>query len=167
MAYKDEYEVARLHMETGFLDELRREFEGDFKVKYHLAPPFLPSRHDARGRPRKRAFGPWIQMPMKILARLKVLRSTPFDVFGYTAERRAERALIGWYEEQIDTMLHSFDAKRLPELLAIARAPMDIRGYGPVKEAATRQVKSDVERLALRLSGEPPAPGRRPEALRA
>jgi indolepyruvate ferredoxin oxidoreductase len=152
MAYKDEYEVARLHMASGFLEELRREFEGDFSVNYHLAPPLLPAKLDARGRPRKRSFGPWIQRPFKILARLKVLRGTPLDPFGYTAERRAERALIGWYEAQIDRLLGKLDASRLPELLTIARAPLDIRGYGPVKEAAMRKVQAEVAQLAAKLA---------------
>jgi indolepyruvate ferredoxin oxidoreductase len=155
MAYKDEYEVARLHMETGFLDELQREFEGDFKVKYHLAPPLLPAKNDARGRPLKRAFGPWIQAPMKVLARLKVLRGTPLDIFGYTAERRTEQALIGWYEEQIDRILGRLDREHFSDLVAIAKAPMDIRGYGPVKEAAIHKVRSEVDTLLSRLNAEP------------
>jgi indolepyruvate ferredoxin oxidoreductase len=152
MAYKDEYEVARLHMESGFLDELRQEFEGDFKTKYHLAPPLLPSRKDARGRPRKRAFGPWLQMPLKLLARAKVLRGTAFDPFGYTAERRSERELISWYEQQIDAILAKLTAKNLPDLVAIARAPLEIRGYGPVKDAAIPKAKAEVERLRERLA---------------
>jgi indolepyruvate ferredoxin oxidoreductase len=152
MAYKDEYEVARLHMETGFLDTLQREFEGDFTVKYHLAPPLLSSKRDARGRPKKRAFGPWIQMPMKVLARMKIVRGTPFDIFGYTAERRTERALIGWYEAQVEKILDRLDAARFADLLAIAKAPMDIRGYGPVKEAAIHKVQAEVERLWARLA---------------
>jgi indolepyruvate ferredoxin oxidoreductase len=151
MAYKDEYEVARLHMESGFLDELRQEFEGDFKTKYHLAPPLLPSRKDARGRPRKRAFGPWLQMPLKLLARAKFLRGTAFDPFGYTAERRSERELISWYEQQIDAILAKLTAKNLPDLVAIARAPLEIRGYGPVKDAAIPKAKAEVERLRERL----------------
>jgi indolepyruvate ferredoxin oxidoreductase len=167
MAYKDEYEVARLHMETGFLDELQREFEGDFKVNYHLAPPLLPAKSDARGRPRKRSFGPWIQTPMKILARMKVLRNTPFDIFGYTAERRTEQALIGWYEEQIAVILGNLDAARFDVLVAIAKAPMDIRGYGPVKEAAILKVKSEVAALSGRLAAEPVVDSRQPEPLRA
>jgi len=168
MAYKDEYEVARLHMETGFLDELQREFEGDFTVKYHLAPPLLPSKLDARGRPRKHAFGSWVQSPMRALARMKVLRGTPLDIFGYTAERRTERALIGWYEEQIDRILGRLDPQRLPDLLAIARAPMDIRGYGPVKEAAIHKAKAEVEGLWARLTVEPVVINtRQPEVLRA
>jgi indolepyruvate ferredoxin oxidoreductase len=152
MAYKDEYEVARLHVESGFLDELRREFEGDFKVRYHLAPPFLPATKDARGRPRKRTFGPWLQMPLKLLAHLKFLRGTALDMFAYTAERRNERALIAWYEGQIDTMLDKLAPQTLPDLVAIARAPLEIRGYGPVKEAAIPKVKADVERLKARLA---------------
>ncbi|MCK1542748.1 indolepyruvate ferredoxin oxidoreductase family protein [Bradyrhizobium sp. 147] len=150
MAYKDEYEVARLHMQSGFLDELKGEFEDGFRIQYHLAPPFLPSSRDARGRPRKRAFGSWIQAPLLMLARLKGLRGTPFDPFGYTAERRAERELIAWYEGLIERMLGELDAARLPNLTAIARAPMDIRGYGPVKEAAIAKVKTDVESLLAR-----------------
>jgi indolepyruvate ferredoxin oxidoreductase len=145
MAYKDEYEVARLHMQSGFLDELKREFEDGFSIQYHLAPPFLKSRRDARGRPRKRAFGQWIQMPLALLARLKGLRGTPFDPFGYTAERRAERELIAWYEGLIERMLRELDAARLADLIAVAKAPMNIRGYGPVKEAAIAQVKTEVE----------------------
>jgi indolepyruvate ferredoxin oxidoreductase len=151
MAYKDEYEVARLHMQSGFLDELKREFEDGFSVQYHLAPPFLPARRDARGRPRKRAFGQWIQVPLAMLARLKGLRATPFDPFGYTRERRAERELIAWYEGLIGRMLGKLGTARLPDLVAIARAPMEIRGYGPVKDAAIAKVKAEVERLLAEL----------------
>ncbi|MCA6126132.1 indolepyruvate ferredoxin oxidoreductase family protein [Bradyrhizobium sp. WSM 1704] len=155
MAYKDEYEVARLHMQSGFLDTLKREFDGDFTVQYHLAPPFLPAKHDARGRPRKRAFGQWIQTPLKLLARLKGLRGTPFDVFGYTAERRAERELIVWYEALIDTIITRLDAAPLPDLVALAKAPMEIRGYGPVKDAAIEKTKAEVARLTERLTPTP------------
>jgi indolepyruvate ferredoxin oxidoreductase len=155
MAYKDEYEVARLHMETGFLDKLQREFDGDFTVKYHLAPPLLASKRDARGRPKKRAFGQWIQTPMRVLARMKIVRGTPFDIFGYTAERRTERALIGWYERQVERILASLDAQRSADLLAIAKAPMDIRGYGPVKEEAIHKVQAEVERLWSRVAEQP------------
>jgi indolepyruvate ferredoxin oxidoreductase len=155
MAYKDEYEVARLHMETGFLDTLQQEFDGDFTVKYHLAPPLLASKLDARGRPKKRAFGQWIQTPMRVLARMKIVRGTPFDLFGYTAERRNERALIGWYERQVERILENLDAQRFADLLAIAKAPMDIRGYGPVKEAALHKVQAEVERLWSRVAEQP------------
>jgi indolepyruvate ferredoxin oxidoreductase len=161
MAYKDEYEVARLHMRSGFLDTLKREFDGDFSVTYHLAPPFLNSRHDARGRPRKRTFGPWIQRPLALLARLKGLRGTLFDPFGYTAERRAERELITWYEGLIRTMLSRLDAGNVSGVVAIAKAPMEIRGYGPVKQAAITKAKAEVDRLMARPSASSPEQWRR------
>lgn len=152
MSYKDEYEVARLHMQTGFLDELKRVFAGDFKVNYHFAPPFLGGDKDARGRPLKRKFGQWIQAPLRLLARLKSLRGTAFDPFGYTAERKMERALIDWYEGLIEEMLARLPAQEPASLLALARAPMDIRGYGPVKEAAVAEVKARVEKLLTEAS---------------
>ncbi|MGE0280408.1 MAG: indolepyruvate ferredoxin oxidoreductase family protein [Rhizobiaceae bacterium] len=147
MSYKDEYEVARLHMQTGFLDELKREFSGDFKVNYHFAPPLLSADKDARGRPRKRQFGQWFQTPLRIMARFKGLRGTAFDVFGHTAERKMERNLIGWYEGIIKTMLDRLGAETPADLLELAKAPMDIRGYGPVKEEAVEKVKARVQLL--------------------
>ncbi|CAH1666037.1 Indolepyruvate ferredoxin oxidoreductase, alpha and beta subunits [Chelatococcus asaccharovorans] len=150
MAYKDEYEVARLQTDPAFRDELGRAFEDGFKVSYNLAPPFLPAARDARGRPRKRAFGPWLRPALAVLARMRHLRGTALDVFGYSAERRMERELIGWYEALIETLLAKLDTGQINNLVAIARAPMDIRGYGPVKEAAARKVRADVEdRLAI------------------
>jgi indolepyruvate ferredoxin oxidoreductase len=142
MAYKDEYEVARLHRNTAFRNQLRREFEGDFTVRYHLAPPFLPTARDARGRPLKRQFGAWIEPLLGSLAWLRFLRGTPFDVFGYTQERRTERALIGWYEGLIDNLLPQLGTRPLASLVAIASLPDEIRGYGPVKDAAIAATKS-------------------------
>jgi len=147
MAYKDEYEVARLHTQTGLQAKLRREFDGDFKVNYHLAPPLLSSRKDARGRPLKRQFGPWIEPVFRILARLKVLRGTPLDLFGYTRERRMERNLIAWYQSLLTEQLPLLHAGTVSRLAEIASLPMDIRGYGPVKEAAVEKVKAKVENL--------------------
>ncbi len=151
MSYKDEYEVARLHMNTGFMEKLGQEFEGDYKVNFHLAPPLLPSRKDARGRPRKRQFGPWMRVPFRILAAAKFLRGSVLDPFGYSAERRMERDLIGWYERIIDELLQNFSAGDPAGRLAIAAAPMDIRGYGPVKDAAVHEVKARVEHLLANL----------------
>jgi indolepyruvate ferredoxin oxidoreductase len=147
MSYKDEYEVARLHMKTGFLEELKQNFEGDFKVNYHLAPPLLRAGVDTRGRPRKRRFGPWIQAPMRALSRMKVLRGTWLDPFGYVAERRIERRLIGWYEELIEIMIARLGEETRETLLAIAIAPMEIRGFGPVKESAVTRVKANVAKM--------------------
>jgi indolepyruvate ferredoxin oxidoreductase len=93
-------------------------------------------------------------MPLALLARLKILRGTPIDPFGYSAERRAERALITWYEGVIERMRGSLDAAHLTDLIAIARAPLEIRGYGPVKDTAIARVKPEVERLLVEL-GEP------------
>ena len=134
LAYKDEYEVARLHAET--LDAaLAERFEGIRRVRFHLAPPIL-ARRDADGRPKKSAFGPWMMPVFRILARLKVLRGTPLDPFGRTEERRMERALIADYEADLDRLI----AGLTPETRAIAaeRAalPLEIRGFGHVKAGA-------------------------------
>ncbi|MCR4266795.1 indolepyruvate ferredoxin oxidoreductase family protein [Nitratireductor sp. ZSWI3] len=145
MAYKDEYEVARLHMETGFAERLARDFEGDYRIVHHLAPPFLAAGTDARGRPLKRAFGPWVRLPMRLLARLKRLRGTPFDPFGRTAERRMERELIGWYEACVDTALEKLGADNAAALAETLALPMQIRGYGPVKEEAARRVRTAMD----------------------
>ncbi|CAD5255719.1 Indolepyruvate ferredoxin oxidoreductase [Bosea sp. 62] len=152
MSYKDEYEVARLHMQTGFLDELKQRFEGDFSVNYHFAPPFLGGEKDARGRPLKRRFGQWIQTPLRFLARLKGLRGTAFDPFGYTAERKMERALIGWYEGLLDELLAQLLSRGPDALALIAALPMDIRGYGPVKDAAVERVKAAAEQQLREVS---------------
>ena len=144
MAYKDEYEVARLHSRPEFLDELKTRFDGDLKLSFHLAPPLLPAGRDARGRPRKRSFGPWILPLLRALASLRGVRGTALDVFGYTAERRMERDLIGWYEQVVDQLLTRLGQEPVESLAAVAAAPMDIRGYGPVKEAAVASVKARV-----------------------
>lgn len=144
MAYKDEYEVARLHTETGLQDKLRREFEGDFTVKYHLAPPLLPASRDSRGRPLKRQFGAWIEPAFRVLARLKILRGTPLDLFGYSKERQMERGLIDWYENLLAELLPGLRAETVDSLAKVALLPMDIRGYGHVKDIAVKNVRAKV-----------------------
>jgi indolepyruvate ferredoxin oxidoreductase len=149
MSYKDEYEVARLHVGSGLEEKIAAEFEGDYRLVHHLAPPFLNAGTDARGRPTKRAFGPWVRTAFRLLARMKGLRGTALDPFGRTAERRMERELIGWYEEVASKLAAMLGRAPSPELAAIAGLAMDIRGYGPVKEAAVARVKAEVaERLA-------------------
>ncbi len=150
MSYKDEYEVGRLHTETPFLAELQTVFEGHFKVNYHLAPPLLPLGKDGRGRPRKRRFGPWMQRPLRLLARLKWVRATWMDPFGYTAERQMERGLIAWYEEIVAKIIATLPQQNPEALIRLARAPMEIRGFGPVKHAAVERVKQEV---AIMLEG--------------
>ncbi|MEP5360465.1 MAG: indolepyruvate ferredoxin oxidoreductase family protein [Nitratireductor sp.] len=147
MAYKDEYEVARLHTQTGFAERLKDEFDGEFRIVHHLAPPFLPGGKDARGRPLKRTFGPWIRLPFRLLSRLKSLRGTAIDPFGHTAERRMERGLIGWYEHKIDRALGEPAPDTRARLADAMALPMQIRGYGPVKEEAAAKVKAEMETM--------------------
>ena len=140
MAYKDEYEVARLHTDTGFLDKVATQFEGDYKVAYHLAPPMLAKRN-AKGELVKQRFGPWMHTAFKLLAKLKGLRGTAFDVFGYTGERKRERALIGEYRATIEELLKTLKADNLAQAVEIARLPEEIRGYGHVKERHLNTVR--------------------------
>ena len=133
MAYKDEYEVARLHTETGFREKIASQFEGDFRIAYHLAPPLLARRNE-RGELQKRRFGPAIVLGLKVLARLRMLRGTPLDLFGHTAERRTERALIGEYRRCVEELLAGLDAGNHALAVEIARIPEQIRGFGHVKE---------------------------------
>ncbi|HEU4459009.1 MAG TPA: indolepyruvate ferredoxin oxidoreductase family protein [Methylibium sp.] len=132
MAYKDEYEVARLHADTGFAERLCEQFDGDVKLHYHLAPPGL-ARKNERGEPVKREFGPWMLGAFGLLAKLRGLRGTAFDPFGRSAERREERALIDEYRAAIDELLPKLDASRLGLAVEIASLPEEIRGYGHVK----------------------------------
>ena len=136
MAYKDEYEVARLHTQMGFDTQLEQEFEPGFSVKYHFAPPLLPLGKDARGRPHKRAFGPWMTPVLNRLARLKGLRGTIFDPFGYTTERREEVALVNWYENGLKKLAGKITTDNQEDALAFLTAPLEMRGYGPVKRDA-------------------------------
>src|SRR5690606_28585613 len=106
MAYKDEYEVARLYANGEFRKRLEQQFEGDFKLHFHLAPPLL-AKKDAEGRLLKREYGPWVFTAFRVLAKLRGLRGTPLDVFGHTAERRGERALIAAYERTVGGLLRS------------------------------------------------------------
>ena len=142
MAYKDEYEVARLHTDRSFLDKVGAMFEGDFKLNYHLAPPMIAKQND-KGELQKQKFGPWMLTGFKLLARLKGLRGTALDPFGRTEERRMERALITRYEASIEEVLRTLDAGNHAAALDLARIPELIKGYGHVKarhvEAAQQQ----------------------------
>nr|WP_269475706.1 indolepyruvate ferredoxin oxidoreductase family protein [Variovorax sp. SRS16] len=144
LAIKDEYEVARLHVQSGFLDRVSRQFEGSYRLVFHLAPPLL-SRRDAKGELKKREFGPWVIPVFRILAKLRFLRGTAFDVFGYTAERRMERSLIRRYEDSIDAILlaleRSRDASQHDAAVALASLPEQIRGYGHVRARSLEPVR--------------------------
>ncbi len=144
MAYKDEYEVARLHADPAFRAQLKEEFEGPIRPHYHLAPAFLSRKRDARGRPEKRTFGPWMGRIFPLLARLKGLRGTWADPFGYQTDRRLERDLIPWFECVISDVPGLWRAGKTATVAEILAAPLDIRGYGPVKEAAAKRVRTQV-----------------------
>ncbi len=132
MAYKDEYEVARLYTSGAFAAKIAGMFEGDYKLKFHLAPPLL-AKHDAKGHLVKQEFGPWMMKAFGLLAKCKGLRGTALDPFGYTAERREERGLITHYRETVARLLPQLSAGNLATLVAVASIPEDIRGYGHVK----------------------------------
>jgi indolepyruvate ferredoxin oxidoreductase len=132
MAYKDEYEVARLYVESGFFDRAAREFEGDFKLNFHLAPPLL-SKRDSQGHLVKRRFGPWLATAFRWLAKARGLRGTPLDPFGHTAERQSERAAIDDYMALLRRIVSALGSERLETALALARLPRSVRGYGHVK----------------------------------
>ncbi len=143
LAYKDEYEVARLHVNS-IKDLLSAEFEGDIRPSFHLAPPLF-ARKGSDGRPKKREFGPWVLTLFGLLARLKFLRGSAFDLFGKNAERRAARALIRQYEADIAEILAGYDPETADLASQIAELPLSIKGFGPVKEAS---IKAYEERRA-------------------
>ncbi len=145
MTYKDEYEVARLHTGGDFLAALRDRFDGPVQVNYHLAPPLLAKRDPVTGHLRKRQFGPWVNTAFQLLARLRFLRGSKLDIFGYTEERRTERALIEDYRQRLDSWLADLDNTNYDKVVEWAALPDMIRGYGHVKE---RNIKAYRERLA-------------------
>jgi indolepyruvate ferredoxin oxidoreductase len=133
MAFKDEYEVARLHTDKGFHEKIAAQFEGDYKLRFHMAPPLLAKTND-KGELVKQPFGPWMLKAFRVLAKMKGLRGTAFDIFGRTAERKMERALIAEYRACIEELLCGLTAQNLALAVEIARIPEEIRGYGHVKE---------------------------------
>ena len=151
LAYKDEYEVARLLQDSAA--KAREAFDGDIKVSYHLAPPML-SKEGADGRPMKRTFGAGMGRMFPWLAKLKVLRGTPLDPFGYTAERRMERALITQYERDM-AALGTNAAQNPDAAVALAALPLTIRGFGPVKAANAARAEKEREVLLSRLRDGP------------
>jgi len=152
MAYKDEYEVARLHTDAGFVAQVAAQFEGDYKLVHHLAPPLLAKTNE-RGELVKRPFGPWVRRAFAVLARLKGLRGTAFDPFGHTEERRMERGLIARYEATVESLLATLTPERRGLALEIARLPEDIRGYGHVKLRHVQAVLPRWDALMQRWQG--------------
>ncbi len=146
LAYKDEYEVARLFSNGSLRRQLDEEFEGDYELEFNLAPPLL-SRGKDGARPRKIKFGPWMEQGFKLLAGLKSLRGTPLDPFGYAADRRLERGLIREYEADIHWLLQYLERDQLDASRTLASLPSRIRGYGPVKEKAYEAARQEREQL--------------------
>jgi indolepyruvate ferredoxin oxidoreductase len=134
MAIKDEYEVARLYTDGRFETDLAEQFEGDFKIEYHFAPPLIAKPKNGQP-PQKLRFGGWIKPGLKLLAAMRRWRGTFVDVFGYSAERRIERQLLSVYLARIEELLPQIDSARLPLAREIAAVPMTIRGFGHVKLA--------------------------------
>jgi indolepyruvate ferredoxin oxidoreductase len=156
MAYKDEYEVARLYSDGEFAKALKEQFDGDPGVKVSLAPPLLASRDKVTGHLRKREFGSWIFRAFDILTRFKFLRGTALDPFGYTAERRMERALPGEYSAMIFRHLDEAKPQDWPRLVALAKSAELIRGYGHIKEANVAKFHGECVRLEAAI-GQPVA----------
>ena len=142
LAFKDEYEVARLYSLPGFCDKLAQQFEGDYKLSVHLAPPLIAPRDPLTGHLKKREFGNWIFPLFRVLAKLKGLRGTPFDVFGYSAERRRERQLITDYEDLLAEILEKLDGENHSLAVALAAIPEKIRGYGHIKDDHIKAAKA-------------------------
>jgi indolepyruvate ferredoxin oxidoreductase len=149
MAYKDEYEVARLYTRPEYLQRLTASFEGDFKLKFHLAPPILSKPDPVTGEARKREFGPWVMSAFRVLAKLKGLRGTALDVFGRTAERRQERQLIVDYQRTLEELVAKLDRSNHATAIAIASIPEEIRGFGHVK---ARHLKAAKDKEAALLA---------------
>lgn len=157
LAYKDEYEVARLFTDGRFQRQLNDQFEGDFKFSFNLAPPMLPGK-DAMGRPKKRQFGPWMLPVFRGLKSFRFLRGTALDPFGRSEERRTERDLIAGYEKDVETVVTLLSPATYDTALALLSLPDTIRGYGPVKLASIEAAKVRYAQLAADLATPPPAP---------
>jgi indolepyruvate ferredoxin oxidoreductase len=158
LAYKDEYEVARLYTDGRFEQKIRDQFDGDFKLSFNLAPPILAGAKDALGRTKKRAFGPWLMPVFRLLAKLRGLRGTAFDIFGHSTERKMERDLIAGYEKDVAHVLSVLSPLTLDTGIEILSLPESIRGFGPVKEKSVQDAKARYAQLAKDLANPPPAP---------
>ncbi|NIV17860.1 MAG: indolepyruvate ferredoxin oxidoreductase family protein [Woeseiaceae bacterium] len=149
LSYKDEYEVARLHTQTGFLERIRKDYGPNAKVRYHLAPPLLSFSKDARGRPRKKEFGGWMIPVFRLLARMRKLRGTWLDPFARTADRRLERGLITEFESLVDKLLPTLTKDGTQAARQLVGEFDEIRGYGPVKEKAADEARAKIASHAI------------------
>jgi indolepyruvate ferredoxin oxidoreductase len=155
LAYKDEYEVARLHADPAFRSKVEGMFEGEYRLVYHLAPPLLARKDPLTGEPRKMRFGAWVMPLFKVLSSLKFLRGTPFDVFGYTEERRTERALIREYEDTVERLLAGLTPQNHAAAVQIAALPDEIRGFGHIKARTLAPARKKRDELLARYEAGP------------
>jgi indolepyruvate ferredoxin oxidoreductase len=151
LAYKDEYEVARLHAAAGFRAKIEGMFEGDYRVVYHLAPPLLARKDPTSGEPRKMRFGSWMLPVFKVLSLMKFFRGTALDPFGYTEERRTERALIREYEATVERMLGRLTPQNHALAVQIASIPDEIRGFGHIKASSIAPARKKRDELLARF----------------
>jgi indolepyruvate ferredoxin oxidoreductase len=156
MAYKDEYEVARLYTETDFLKRVADRFEAPYELHFHLAPPLLAGRDPESGHLRKRIYGSWMISVFRILAKLRWLRGTPLDIFGRSEERRTERRLIDEYEAVLEEIIGRLSAANHPTAVELAALPLEIRGFGHVKQANLNRVKAKETALLSRFRSPSP-----------
>lgn len=147
MAYKDEYEVARLYTDGPFAAQIKKTFEGDIKLKFNLAPPLFAKRDPETGHLRKAEFGPWIFKVFGLMAKFRFLRGTPLDIFGYTAERKMERQLIKDYQKTIEELLPQLNGDNYNTAVDLAMIPEQIRGYGHVKEEHLKRAEEEKANL--------------------
>lgn len=155
LAYKDEYEVARLYTNGDFLKSVQAQFTGNYTLKFNLAPPIMEQEDPATGRPKKRVFGPWMMTGFKILARMKGLRGTPLDPFGHLKDRRDERELIVEYETLMQTVLSGITADNHAICAELLNLPDMIRGYGPVKAGNIGKARQAQRRLLEKMNKTP------------
>lgn len=164
MSYKDEYEVARLYTDGAFAQSLSEQFEGPARLSFHLAPPILGRRDKQTGHLKKRKFGPWVLPLFRTMSRFKGLRGTRLDPFGYTAERRMERALVTEFEAILDRIAAELTAGNLGAAAELAAMPLSVRGYGHVKERAVTQYRAALAGKLRDFADSPPAGGNAPSA---
>jgi indolepyruvate ferredoxin oxidoreductase len=157
MAYKDEYEVARLYTETDFLKRVADRFEGPYELHFHLAPPLLADRDPESGHLRKRVYGPWMISVFRILAKLRRLRGTPLDIFGRSEERRTERRLIGEYEAVLEEIISNMSGANHATAVELAALPLEVRGFGHVKQTNLTRAKAKQAALLTRFRSPSPA----------
>jgi indolepyruvate ferredoxin oxidoreductase len=147
MAYKDEYEVARLYSDTHFINQVMGSFDGDLKLEFHLAPPLFARKNKVTGEPQKMTFGPWMLSAFRVLSKFRFLRGTPLDIFGYTAERKTERGLIAEYEAMLGEITANLTPANHATAVALAAIPEKIRGFGHVKARHLAAAKAEEKML--------------------